>query len=384
METCRLSGQCGGCLYQGIDYEEQVLLKADTVRRYIAEKKMKTGRFVGIEGSPVIYCYRNKMEYTFGNLEKDGEMTLGLHKRGQYMSILNVDECQLVHSDFNIIVQAILEFCRKNGYQHYHKKKHNGLMRNLVIRRSERYSELLINVVTTSAASFDEQGFLDMVLALPLENSVAGVLHTVNDNISDRVTNEACHILYGRDYYRERVMGLEFHVSAFSFFQTNVAAVERLYTEALSLIDDIEGKTVFDLYCGTGTMTQAIALKAKKAVGVEINGDAVNAARKNAKLNGLENCEFIAGDVLDVLDTISDEPDVIVVDPPRSGIHHKALPKIVRYGVNQILYVSCNPKTLVENLRFMEEHGYVAGEIKAYDNFPFTEHVETVVLMSKV
>lgn len=383
MEICSLNGQCGGCLYQGVAYEEQVLLKGEEVKKYIEEKKMKTGRYVGIEGSPAIYRYRNKMEYTFGNLEKGGEMTLGMHKRGQYMTILNVDECQLVHEDFNVIVRAVLDFCRQREYRHYHKKKHDGLMRNLIIRRSERYDELLINIVTTTEAEFDGESFKDMILALPLENSVAGILHTINDNRSDRVTNEACHILYGRDYYREQIMGLEFQVSAFSFFQTNVAAVERLYTEALSMIDDIEGKTVFDLYCGTGTITQALALKAKKAVGVEIVEDAVEAARENAKLNELDNCEFIAGDVLQVLDTLADKPDVIVVDPPRAGINYKALPKILKYGVDQILYISCNPKTLVENLRFMEEHGYVIGDIKAYDNFPFTAHVETIVLLQR-
>ena len=384
MEICRLNGQCGGCLYQGIDYEEQVLLKGEEVKKYIEEKKLRSGRFVGIEGSPSIYRYRNKMEYTFGNLEKHGEMTLGMHKRGQYMSILNVDECQLVHEDFNRIVSATLEFCRERSYRFYHKRNHDGLMRNLVLRRSERYNELLINIVTSSDGSFDEDAYREMILALPLENSVAGILHTVNDNKSDRVTNESCAVLHGRDYYREQIMGLEFHVSAFSFFQTNVAAVERLYTEALSMIDDIEGKTVFDLYCGTGTITQALALRARKAVGVELVEDAVEAARENAKLNELSNCEFIAGDVLKVLDTLEDKPDVIVVDPPRAGIHYKALPKIVRYGVDQILYISCNPKTMVENLRYMEENGYKAEDIKAYDNFPFTGHVECAVLMTRV
>ena len=384
MEICRLNGQCGGCLYQGIDYEEQVLLKGKEVRKQIEEKKLKTGTFAGIEGSPAIYRYRNKMEYTFGNPEKGGEMTLGMHKRGQYMSILNVDDCQLVHEDFNRIVAATLKFCRERSYRFYHKRNHDGLMRNLVLRRSERYGELLINIVTSSDGSFEEEAYKQMILDLPLENSVAGILHTVNDNRSDRVTNESCSVLFGRDYYREQIMGLEFRVSAFSFFQTNVAAVERLYTEALSLIDNIEGKTVFDLYCGTGTITQAMALRAKKAVGVEIVEDAVEAARENAKLNGLDNCEFIAGDVLKVLDTLEDRPDVIVVDPPRAGIHYKALPKIVRYGVDQILYISCNPKTMVENLRYMEENGYRAGVIKAYDNFPFTAHVEAVCLLSRV
>jgi 23S rRNA (uracil-5-)-methyltransferase RumA len=189
--------------------------------------------------------------------------------------------------------------------------------------------------------------------------------------------------LWGRDYYMEELLGLKFKVSAFSFFQTNILAIEKLYTEALALIREPEGKTVFDLYCGTGTITQTLALRAGKAIGVEIVEEAVEAARENAKLNGLENCEFIAGDVLKVLDDLVEKPDVIVLDPPRVGVHPKALEKIVNYGVKQIVYISCNPKTLVENLSFMQYYGYQVKTVKAFDNFPNTKHIESVVLLHK-
>ena len=178
-------------------------------------------------------------------------------------------------------------------------------------------------------------------------------------------------------------MGLDFKVSAFSFFQTNVEAVERLYTEALSMIDNFDDKIVYDLYCGTGTITQTLALKAKKVIGVEIVEEAVHAARINAKLNKLDNCEFIVGDVFEVLDCIKERPDVIVVDPPRVGIHQKALEKIVSYGVKQILYISCNPKSLTDNLKYMNYYGYKVKTIKAFDNFPNTKHIECVCLIEK-
>ena len=178
-------------------------------------------------------------------------------------------------------------------------------------------------------------------------------------------------------------MGLKFKVSAFSFFQTNVLAIEKLYTEALAFIKDLDGKTVFDLYCGTGTITQTLALRAKKVIGVEIVEEAVESARENAKENGLDNCEFIAGDVFEVLDKLVDIPDVIVLDPPRVGIHPKALQKIIDYGVKQIIYISCNPKSLADNLSYMQYHGYKVKSLKAFDNFPYTKHIETVCLIEK-
>lgn len=384
MDTCEWKDSCGGCLYQGIAYEEQVRRKEQYVRDLMKEKKIRTGELESFEPAPEIYRYRNKMEYTFGDLVRDGELTLGLHKRKQFMSVITVDRCQLVDEDFNRILRGTLDFCVEKGYSKYHKKKHTGLLRNLVIRKGERTGEILVNLVTTSEPGFDEEGFKGMLLNLNLDHEIVGILRTVNDEIADVVTPGRVEVLFGRDYYNEKIMGLDFQVSAFSFFQTNISAVERLYTDALSMIDRVEGKTVFDLYCGTGTITQALAGRAGRVVGVEIVEDAVQSARINAEKNQLRNCTFLAGDVLQVLDTIPEKPDVLVLDPPRAGIHYRVLPKLLRYEVDQILYISCNPKTLMDNLKFMEENGYRIERMKAYDNFPFTKHVECVVFMSRV
>lgn len=383
MEICKHNDGCGGCIYQEFPYQEQISLKGREVLRLLDVKKIEYGKYLGIEGSPLRTAYRNKMEYTFGDEIKNGEMTLGMHKKGRFMSIVTVDQCQLVDPDFNTILRATLEFCVEKGYDYYHKKSHIGLLRNLIIRKGERTGELLINIVTSSQQELDGDGFASLIRALPLQNTVVGVLHTVNDNVADFVYCEKLNILWGRDYYMEEIMTLRFKVSAFSFFQTNILAVEKLYTEALSLIKDLDGKTVFDLYCGTGTITQTLALRAKKVIGVELVEEAVNAARENAKLNGLDNCEFIAGDVMEVLDRIDGKPDVIVLDPPRVGVHPKALEKILNYGVNQIIYISCNPKSLVENLSFAQYYGYKTVSVKAYDNFPNTKHIECVVLLSR-
>jgi len=381
MEICKHNEGCGGCIYQEIPYQEQIILKGKEVLRLLDEKKIIYEKYLGIEGSPKRTAYRNKMEYTFGDEIKNGEMTLGMHKKGRFMSVVTVDECQLVDPDFNEILKATLDFCMLKGYDYYHKKTHIGLMRNLIIRKGEHTGELLVNIVTSSQREFDGNDFSEVIQALPLQNMIVGILHTINDNVADFVYCDKLHTIWGRDYYMEEIMTLKFKVSAFSFFQTNILAVEKLYTEALSLIKDLDGKTVFDLYCGTGTITQTLALRAKKAIGVEIVEEAVDAAKENAGMNGLNNCEFIAGDVLEVLDQLEDAPDVIVLDPPRVGIHPKALEKILNYGVKQIVYISCNPKSLVENLSFMQYYGYQLKNIKAFDNFPFTKHIENFYLL---
>ena len=383
MDLCKHRADCGGCIYQGIPYEEQLQLKAKDVLRHFQDNMVTYDRFLGIEGSPSRYSYRNKMEYTFGDEVKDGEMTLGLHKQGRFMSIITTDQCQLVDRDFNRLLEATLKFCREHEYPFYHKKSHKGLLRHLVLRKGEHTGELLINIVTSTQESFDGPAYLSLIESLDLNNRVVGVLHTENDGLSDTVACDKLNILSGRSYYNEELLGLKFRVSAFSFFQTNVSAVERLYTEALSLVPDLDGKTVFDLYSGTGTIAQTAAHRAKKVIGIELVEEAVGTAKASAELNGLTNCTFIAGDVLKVLDEVEEKPDVIILDPPRSGIHPKALEKILNYGVNEIIYISCNPKTLAQNLATAMLFGYRVNTLKAYDNFPFTRHTEALTLLVK-
>ena len=384
MDICKHKELCGGCIHQGKPYEQQLEEKGNDVSMLISKKEIKVGEYLGIQGSPAQYRYRNKMEYTFGDTVKDGPLCLGMHRKKHFMSIVTVDECQLVPEDFNRILSAVLEFCQEKGYSFYHKKSHEGLLRHLIIRYGVRTGELLVNIVTSSQGEFDDKGFTEMITALELDNRVVGVLRTINDRLADAVYCEELKVLWGRDYYMEKIMGLDFKVSAFSFFQTNVEAAERLYTEAIDLIDDFEDKNVFDLYCGTGTITQALALKAKTVTGVELVSEAVEAAKENARLNGLDNCSFIAGDVFEVLEKLDQKPDVIVVDPPRVGIQPKALDKILGYGVKQIVYISCNPKSLTDNLMYIQGNGYEVKKIKAFDNFPMTKHTETVVLLSQL
>ncbi len=374
---------CGGCIYQDVPYEKQLEEKEREVLRLLEAKGVTPEKIDSIEGCPSAFCYRNKMEYTFGDFVKDGEMTLGMHRKKNFMSIVTVDSCQLVDPDFNIILKAVLDFSVERGYTFYHKRSHSGLLRNLIIRKGIRTGELLVNIVTTSEKGFDEERFTEILLSLTLDNNIVGILRTYCDSLADAVVPDSLKILYGRDYYMEKLLGLDFKVSAFSFFQTNVEAAERLYTEALALVDSFEGKKAFDLYCGTGTISQVLALKAKEVLGIELVEEAVDAARENAALNSLDNCRFIAGDVFKVLNEVSDKPDVIVVDPPRVGIQPKALDKIISYGVKEIIYISCNPKTLAENLRYLDYYGYKCKYLKPFDNFPMTKHTECIALLSR-
>lgn len=389
---CKDCEYCGGCSYQGVPYEEQLANKFGEVRGLLEEKGIRYGELLPIEPAPGIYAYRNKMEYTFGDMEKGGPMTLGMHRKKHFMSIVTVDECQLVHPDFNRVLRGVLDFAQERGYVKYHKKTHRGLLRNLVVRRGVHTNELLINIVTTSEGepggagpeglpAFDEAGFVEMLLGLPLEHEVVGILRTVNDRLADAVYCDELRVLHGRDYYNEEILGLRFHVGPFSFFQTNVEAVENLYSYAVGLIDDFEDKKAFDLFCGTGTISQVLARRASEVIGVELVEEAVEGARRTAAMNGLDNCRFIAGDVFEVLTSIPDKPEVIVVDPPRAGISVDALDRIISYGVDQIVYVSCNPKTLAANLYQLQLNGYRTVSVKPFDNFPWTKHVECVTLL---
>ena len=392
--VCKDREYCGGCTYQGVAYEEQLSNKFGEVKGLLEEKQIRYDQLLPIEPAPEIYGYRNKMEYTFGDMEKGGPMTLGMHRKKHFMSIVTVDECQLVHPDFNRILSAVLDFATEHGYTKYHKKSHKGLLRNLILRRGAHTGELLVNIVTTSEGepggagpeglpAFDETAFVQMLKRLPLEHELVGILRTINDRLADAVYCDELRVLDGRDHYNEVIMGLKFRISAFSFFQTNVEAVENLYSYAIGLIDDFKDKKAFDLFCGTGTISQVLARSASEVIGVELVEEAVESAREAAKENGLDNCRFIAGDVFEVLSSIQDQPDVIVVDPPRAGISVDALDKIISYGVDQIVYISCNPKSLAQNLYQLQLGGYRVLSVKPFDNFPWTKHVECVVLMSK-
>ncbi len=379
---CRHAAECGGCSHQHIPYGVQLKWKEREVLKLFSEAGVTGFTYDGIQGSPLEYEYRNKMEFTFGNMEKGGEMTLGMHQSGRFYSILSVDDCRIGDHDYNAVIKAVLAYCRETGLPFYNKMSHEGFWRHLIVRKSFRKKELLVNLVTSTQAQHDFSGLVERLKSLGLQNDIAGILRTRNDSVADAVTNEGYDVLYGRDYIFEEILGLQFKISAFSFFQTNSLGAEKLYSMTQAYLGDATGKVVYDLYCGTGTITQIVSQKAKKVYGIELVEEAVEAARENAQLNGIDNVEFIAGDVGEKLKEISERPDLIIVDPPRSGIGPKALQQIVGYGVKEIVYVSCNPKTLVENLADMVKAGYKVERLELMDMFPHTAHVECIIMMT--
>lgn len=380
--TCPHFGLCGGCSYQSMSYQNQLELKRSQVEELIS----KAGLDINIEeilGSPIESGYRNKMEYTFGDTEKDGPMSLGMHKKNSFYDIITVDQCQIVDPDFTVILSNVLEYFKKEGKTFYHRMRHEGFLRHLVLRRSVKTGDLLINLVTSSQDTMDEEAYVSMLKELPLDGKIAGILHTINDKPADTVQSDETRLLYGQDYFYEYLFDLRFKISPFSFFQTNTLGAEVLYDKVREFVGETKDKTIFDLYSGTGTIAQIIAPVAKKVVGVEIVEEAVDAAKVNAQDNGLSNCDFIAGDVLKVVDDLQDKPDIIILDPPRDGIHPKAIGKIINFGVEEIVYVSCKPTSLVRDLAIFQKYGYEVKRCCLVDMFPGTVHVETVVLLTK-
>lgn len=426
-DTCAHFGQCGGCTYQSLPYEEQLKIKEEQVRGMIenAIGDACAYEFLPIKHSPRVLAYRNKMEFSFGDAYKDGPLALGMHKRGSFYDIVTVEDCRIVDADFRAILMATLSYFGEQGVSFYHRLRHTGYLRHLLVRKAVKTGEILVDLITTTqdwdnslaqepderakieAALLEKQGkcphagtvneekekqlldgWKDTLLALSLEGTLKGVLHTKNDSVADVVKNEGTEVLSGQDYFYEELLGLRFQISPFSFFQTNSLGAEVLYSTAREFIlgdnpDMLTDKTVYDLYSGTGTIAQMLAPVCKKVVGVEIIEEAVEAAKENAALNHLDNCEFLAGDVLKVLDTIEERPDYIVLDPPRDGIHPKALEKIINYGVDHMIYISCKPTSLARDLEVLLARGYKVDKIQCVDMFPNTVHVETVVLLSQ-
>lgn len=396
---CVHYGICGGCTFQSLPYEEQLSMKEQQVKDLIdavITEENKGYEFLPIKASPRPKAYRNKMEFSFGDEYKDGPLALGMHKRGSFYDIVNVGECQIVDEDFRRVLKITLEYFKERQIPFYHKLRHTGYLRHFLVRKAAKTGEILVDLVTTTQTdglgaeteSILLDGWVKALCEETYDGVLKGILHTKNDSVADTIKNEGTDILFGQDFFYEELLDLKFKITPFSFFQTNSLGAEVLYQTAREFIgdalDDEASQTVFDLYSGTGTIAQILSPVAKKVIGVEIVEEAVVAARENAALNGLTNCEFIAGDVLKVIDTIGEKPDYIVLDPPRDGIHPKALEKIIRYNVPQMVYISCKPTSLARDLEVLQARGYQVKKVQCVDMFPATGNIETVCLLSKL
>lgn len=384
--ACPHFGQCGGCTYQNLPYEEQLAMKEVQIKQMMDEAVDGDYIWEGVKPSPVKQAYRNKMEFSFGDEYKDGPLALGMHKRGSFHDIVNVMDCQIVDEDYRKILRCTLDIARESGFPYYHRMRHTGYFRHMLVRKAVKTREILVDIVTSTEVDAKEflENWKNQLLDLELDGKLVGILHTNNDSLADVVKDEGTEILYGQDYFYEELLGLKFKITPFSFFQTNSLGAEVLYETARNYIGDTNEKVVFDLYSGTGTIAQILAPVAKKVVGVEIVEEAVEAAKENAILNGLDNCTFWAGDVLKVIDELGEVPDLIMLDPPRDGVNPKALMKILNFGVDRLVYIACKPTSLARDLEMIQGRGYKVEKIACVDLFPNTYHVETVALLSRV
>ena len=381
---CTITDLCGGCSHQFLSYEKQLEFKKQQVLSLFEEAEIKDFEFLGIEKSPQQFEYRNKMEFTFGDFLKNGELTLGMHTKGRSFSIVTVDDCRIVDSDFREILKIVLNYFKELKLPQYKVMEHEGYLRNLVIRKAINTGEILVNIVTTTQIDFDFSEITNMLKQLKCVGNITGIIHTFNDGLADTVQPDKVEILFGRDFIMEEILDLKFKINPFAFFQTNTKGAEKLYSIVRDFLGSADSKVVFDLYCGTGTIGQIVAANAKKVLGIELIEEAVAAANENAKINGLDNCEFIAGDIAKVIKDVSYKPDIIILDPPRAGVHPVALDYVIKFDAPHIVYVSCNPKSLVVDLKEMMDNGYKVQKVVLMDMFPHTPHIETIVDIVKV
>lgn len=379
-DVCPHFGVCGGCLYQSVPYIQQLRIKEYQVRSLL-DAAAGDYKWEGIKASPLKSAYRNKMEFSFGNEEIDGPLTCGLHKRGGFYDIVPVKDCRIVDEDFRMILMITQMYFRAANVPFFHKMRHEGVLRHLLIRKGLKTGEIMVGLVTSSQQELDLKPWVESLLSVTTTGTIASVLHIVNDDVADVVRADRIDVLYGRDFIYEELFDLKFKITPFSFFQTNTYGAEVLYETVRGYLGTTKEMEVYDLYSGTGTIAQILAPAAKKVIGVEIVEEAVESAKVNTELNGLNNCEFLCGDVLKVIDTIEDRPDLIVLDPPREGIHPKALQKIIAFGVDRIVYISCKPTSLARDLEILEASGYQLERACAVDMFVGTQNIETVAVL---
>ncbi len=373
---------CGGCRFQDLGYEAQVEAKAAQV----ADSLRRLGGFTDPPLEPIVpaesvFHYRNKLEYSF--TQSPAGPTLGFHQAGRWDSVLEIEKCWLTTDVGNAIRNAVRAWAQEEGLEAYDQEAQTGYLRHLVVREGRNTSQALVQLVTAPKERFDTGYFVDVLRRFP---EVRSIHWSINDSPAE-VTNLPTTVLWGDDYIEEEVGGLRFRVRPNVFLQTNTEMAERLYALAAEYAGLTGGETVWDLYCGIGTIGLSLAPQALTVWGIEVSEESVACALENADLNGITNSAFFAGNVGQVVEELRDrsgEPDVVVVDPPRAGLAGKALRRLGAIGAPRIVYVSCNPTTLASDVKVLrEEYGYELVRARPVDMFPHTPHVETVALLTR-
>jgi 23S rRNA (uracil1939-C5)-methyltransferase len=373
---------CGGCRFQDLAYESQLAQKQAWVRDAfqrlggIAEAPLE--EIVPCE--PEIFHYRNKLEYSFTATPSGA--ALGFHRAGRWDEVLDIQRCWLTTDLGNGIREAVRDWAREEGLEAYSQEDGTGYLRHLVVREGRNTGQALVQLVTAPGERFEQGYLVDVLRRLP---EVRSIHWAVNDSPAE-VTNLPTKLLWGQEWIEEELCGLRFRVRPNAFLQTNTAMAERLYGLAGEAAALTGGETVWDLYCGIGTIGLTLARDALTVWGIEVSEESVACALENAELNGITNAAFFAGNVGQSVDELlerSGPPDVVVVDPPRAGLAGKALRGVGRIGAQRLVYVSCNPTTLAGDVKALREDGYELVRATPVDMFPHTPHVECVALLER-
>lgn len=411
---CKHFGVCGGCTWQFLSYEKQLKWKEQLVRETLGHiggftQETLSSIFQGITGCDDPWNYRNKMEWSF-SLDPRGELSGGFHVRRMHYDTVNVEECFL-QSDMSVKifkkVREYFEEMRRRGINvTYNSKVHRGLVHSVYVREGKRTGEYMV-IIQTTPEEFDTEAFVAMLRSVPEFSCIVSIAQIVVHEQKGTPKRWEERVLFGQEFYREELwlerhagendaddsqkLTLQFQVKPQAFFQPNTLMAEKIYGQVLHLLQDhfpsekLSTMRAYDLYCGTGTIGIVLSHAVKSVVGVELNPSGVASAKENAQTNRIENIEFFVGDVKKVLEDLASthDADVIVVDPPRSGLEEKVVQQIITASPEAILYVSCNPATFSRDAKIFSEQGYALAFARAFDQFPHTAHIETVALLKK-
>jgi 23S rRNA (uracil1939-C5)-methyltransferase len=376
---CSHFGLCGGCTWQNLDYETQLIYKEKTVK----ESLKHLGDFLDFETEKInrsddTYFYRNKMEFSFGK-DSTGKLILGLHPYEDFRRVFDLEKCYLQSELSNQIVWGVRNFCAKEELIPYDPKEHTGFLRYLALREGMNKSEIMVNLVTYSGEFKQAERLASgLMKSFP---QVKTVVRNINTKFADIAFGEEEEVLTGKGTIQEKLGRFYFEVSANSFFQTNTKQAEKLFNIVTDYAELDSSEEVLDLYSGTGAISFFLAQKAKRVTGIESVKDSVENAIKNAELNSIKNCRFLLGEAKEVLSSLVQEnysPEVIVVDPPRGGMHKKVISSMLEIKPKKIIYVSCNPTTLARDLQVLAEKDYILEKVQPVDMFPQTYHIEAV------
>jgi 23S rRNA (uracil1939-C5)-methyltransferase len=390
--ACSHFGYCGGCKWQNLDYAKQCFFKREQVLESLAHiGKINPEIVYPTIPSSLEFGYRNKMEFSFTdnrwltpeelrNADIKKNFALGLHVPGSFDRIMHIEKCWLQDEIMNKILSFSQNFFKDSQLPVFNLKTHLGLLRFLVIRKSFSGNNYMVNVVTFKPI----RELLSLYAKNLVENfpQIVSLVNTVNPRFAQIAFGDEEHLLFGKSTITEKIGDFEFEISANSFFQTNPLQADNLY-RTVGKFTGNGNKVIWDLYAGTGTIALFLAKKAEKVIGFELNESAVKDATSNAERNGIGNCEFISGEIRNRLAARYDSPDIIVCDPPRSGMHQDVVQAILHKKPEKIIYVSCNPTTLARDILLMTDD-YQLKEIQPVDMFPHTYHIESVALLERI